>query len=250
MSKEEVTYPQALMNEICRTLRNYLAYLDEGGVKEVCLDQHGTDGTDLPTSGVAMGVRTDPHRELAHLREIVATCTKCRLACTRTNVVLGEGDPRARIVFVGEGPGYEEDQTGRPFVGKAGALLTQIIEAGMHLARDEVYICNVVKCRPPENREPQEDEVRACFPFLERQIAIVNPKVIVTLGHCAAAALTGDRRPVRMLRGTWHYYRDIPVMPTYHPAYVLRNYTPLVRRQVWDDVRKVMAMLDRCGSFS
>lgn len=235
------------MSQLVGALREYLRYLIECGVTDVCLAAPIGEcvGADLMNRGQAP---TEPCADsLERIREEVEVCKRCRLAESRTRVVFGEGDPRARIVFVGEGPGYEEDRTGRPFVGKAGQLLTQIIEAGMGIPRDTVYICNVVKCRPPQNREPYEDEARACFAFLERQIAVIRPAVIIALGSCASSALTGTRRPISMVRGTVHAYREIPVVPTYHPAFVLRNYTRTVRRQVWDDVRKATAILQATG---
>jgi DNA polymerase len=157
--------------------------------------------------------------------------------------VFGQGDPDADILFVGEAPGGEEDRTGLPFVGRAGQLLNQIIENGMGLSRAEVYICNVLKCRPPSNRTPQEHEVQACLAFLKKQIAAIQPRVIVSLGLPAARALLEVDKPMHQLRGNWHSYEGIPVMPTFHPAYVLRNYTVPIRRQVWEDVKEVIRFL-------
>jgi DNA polymerase len=155
--------------------------------------------------------------------------------------VFGVGDPRARLLFVGEGPGRDEDLQGEPFVGRAGQLLTDIIEKGMKLKRSDVYICNVVKCRPPENRNPEPDEVEACSPFLVRQIELVSPEVIVALGKFAAQTLLQTTTPITKLRGEWREYRGVPLMPTLHPAYLLRN--PADKRLVWEDVKKVMARL-------
>ena len=155
-------------------------------------------------------------------------------------MVFGEGNPKADLMFVGEGPGYEEDHSARPFVGPAGQLLTRIIEA-MHLTRDQVYICNVVKCRPPDNRNPEPAEIQMCRPFLERQIKTVGPKVICTLGTVATQALLDTDQSVSKLRGRFHDYAGIKVMPTYHPAYLLRQ--PDQKKLVWEDVKKIMALL-------
>jgi DNA polymerase len=167
-------------------------------------------------------------------------CTSCELHATRTNVVFGTGNPDARLMFIGEGPGFYEDKEGIPFVGKAGQLLTKII-AAMKFARDGVYICNVVKCRPPENRNPEPVEIQACSPYLTSQIDIVQPDVIVALGRIAAETLSGRPMPIMRSRGTWFSYKDIPVMPTFHPAYLLRN--PDAKRQTWDDMKAVMGRL-------
>ncbi|MBW2064648.1 MAG: uracil-DNA glycosylase [Deltaproteobacteria bacterium] len=174
---------------------------------------------------------------LQDLRRFIGDCKKCRLYQGRTNLVFGEGSPRADLVFVGEGPGKEEDLEGRPFVGEAGRLLTRIIKA-MGLEREDVYICNVVKCRPPKNRDPERDEIEACLPFLKKQIALIRPKVICTLGRVAAQALLGKRFQITMERGKWYDFCGIPLMPTYHPAYLLRN--PSAKRQVWEDVQKII----------
>jgi uracil-DNA glycosylase family 4 len=178
---------------------------------------------------------------LADLREVLGDCRRCKLCRGRTNIVFGVGDPSARLMFVGEGPGEDEDLKGEPFVGKAGALLTDIITKGMGLRREDVYIANVVKCRPPENRDPEPDEIVACEPFLRRQIEIVRPEVLVSLGKFATQALLGDRTPISRRRGQWHEYAGTPLMPTFHPAYLLRN--PSDKRLVWQDIQLVMARL-------
>lgn len=170
----------------------------------------------------------------------VRGCVKCRLSRTRTHTVFGEGDPDAKIFFIGEGPGENEDETGRPFVGKAGNLLTKMI-TGMGLTREQVFITNIVKCRPPGNRVPMPDEVAACTPYLIRQLEIIRPKVIVTLGLPAAKYMLGNpKMSMGSVRGRWQDWRGIKLMPTYHPSYVLRTYTPEVRRMVWDDLKAVM----------
>ncbi len=179
---------------------------------------------------------------LEAIRADLGDCQRCKLAACRTNIVFGEGAPQAPVVFVGEGPGAEEDATGRPFVGRAGQLLDKII-AAMGLRREEVYICNVVKCRPPENRTPEPDEVAACVGFLHRQLAVIRPHVIVALGASAASALLGDPKlgGISKIRGRFQDYRGIPLMPTFHPAYLLR--APDKKREVWEDIKHVMALL-------
>ncbi|MFW6087370.1 MAG: uracil-DNA glycosylase [Myxococcota bacterium] len=179
---------------------------------------------------------------LLRLAEEAAACTRCELHRGRTRSVFARGNRAAEIVFVGEGPGYHEDQQGLPFVGKAGQLLDRMIGA-MGYGRDEVYICNVVKCRPPDNRTPKPDEAAACAPFLQGQLEVVAPRVIVTLGRCAAENLGCADPAGGRWRGQWGSYAGIPVMPTYHPAYLLRN--PEQKRPVWEDLQKVMGHLGK-----
>lgn len=167
-------------------------------------------------------------------------CTQCRLAGTRTNVVFGVGSPSADLMFIGEAPGRDEDLQGEPFVGRAGQLLTDIIKA-MKLSREQVYIANVIKCRPPENRNPEPDELDACRPFIRRQVALIQPKVIVTLGKFGLQSLTEKAYSISAVRGQWLVYDGIKLMPTYHPAYLLR--TPAAKKDVWADMKKVMAEL-------
>lgn len=178
---------------------------------------------------------------LSELRAALGDCRRCKLAPHRRQVVFGVGNPAARLMFVGEGPGEDEDRQGEPFVGRAGKLLTEIITKGMRLAREDVYIANVVKCRPPRNRNPEPDEVDACEPFLRRQIELIEPEVIVALGKFAAQTLLRTKTPITRLRGIWHEYQGIRLMPTFHPAYLLRN--PGEKRLVWDDVKQVMGVL-------
>ncbi len=177
---------------------------------------------------------------LEEVRAVLGDCSRCRLAEGRRTLVFGEGNAEAELLFVGEGPGEQEDRTGRPFVGRAGELLTRMIEAGLGLARGEVYICNIVKCRPPGNRTPLADEVATCRRFLDGQIDAVRPRVIVSLGKPATSLLLGRDVSITRVRGTWHEYRGIPVMPSYHPAFVLRQYTPQNRRLVWDDLKAAL----------
>jgi DNA polymerase len=181
-----------------------------------------------------------PGETLAGIREAMGDCRRCPLCKTRTNLVFGEGNICARLVFVGEAPGADEDSQGRPFVGKAGQLLTRIITA-MGLQRKDVYICNILKCRPPENRNPKPEEVAACEPFLVRQLQAINPMMICALGTFAAQTLLKTDAPISVLRGRFHNYHGIGLMPTYHPAYLLRN--PGAKRQVWEDVQQIMNAL-------
>jgi uracil-DNA glycosylase len=177
---------------------------------------------------------------LERIREDLGECTRCRLHERRNKIVFGAGNSRAELVFVGEGPGHDEDLQGLPFVGRAGKLLTQMIEA-MGLSREQVYICNVVKCRPPENRKPEEDEVATCSPYLYRQLDVIQPKAIVCLGLTAAQALLKTKDPISRFRGEWFDYRGTKLLATYHPAYLLRN--PNAKGEVWKDLQKVMAHL-------
>ena len=167
-------------------------------------------------------------------------CSRCKLHRSRTQIVFGVGNPKAELVFVGEGPGRDEDIQGEPFVGRAGKLLTQMIEA-MSLRREDVYICNVVKCRPPENRLPERDEIASCSPYLVRQLAVIQPKVICCLGTCAAQTLLNTNQGISRFRGEWFDYRGAKLIATYHPAYLLRN--PNAKPEVWKDLQKVMAVL-------
>jgi len=180
---------------------------------------------------------------LSAARSEAQSCHGCTLANTRQTVVFGEGDPHARLMFVGEAPGRDEDEQGLPFVGRSGKLLTKMIEA-MGLSREEVYIANVLKCRPPNNRDPRPDEAAACRPYLEAQIRLIAPEIIVCLGRHAAIRLLGMERPLRAMRGTFHHYKDnkqTRIAVTYHPAYCLRN--PASKKDVWEDLKKVLAEL-------
>jgi len=205
--------------------------------------------SDLPPAGLTFDppsadlFATDPIQRAASLQDIatlIAACQKCKLCSSRTNTVPGEGPATAKLVVVGEGPGRTEDETGRPFVGRAGELLTKILEA-IQLPRDQVFICNVVKCRPPENRLPQYDEIAACMPFLYRQIEFVKPKVILAMGGTAAQSLLNTKQSLGALRNHVHRFRGIPLVVTYHPAALLRN--PNWKRPTWDDVRIAARLL-------
>jgi DNA polymerase len=200
-----------------------------------------------PPLPVGEGRTADPAvAALAELEAEVKACTRCRLCRGRANVVFGEGNPHAGLAFVGEAPGADEDRLGRPFVGRAGQLLNDIITKGMGLRREDVYIANVCKCRPPENRTPSPDEMANCLPFLLRQLELIAPKVIVALGACAAQGLLNTTEGVGRLRGQEHPLglagldRTTPVVVTYHPAYLLRNYSPEARGKVWEDIQVAM----------
>ncbi len=201
-----------------------------------------------PRAGIAERVRSgDRERggsnrspDLNAFQAAIKDCVKCSLGKTRIQFVFGEGDPHAKLMFVGEAPGRDEDEQGRPFVGRAGQLLTKIIEA-MGLKREEVYIANILKCRPPNNRPPQPDEVEKCWPHLAEQIRLIQPKVLCALGSFAAKALLRTDLPIGALRGKFHDVDGIPAMPTYHPAYLLRN--PNDKGKVWDDMKKVRDLL-------
>ncbi len=197
---------------------------------------------------VTVGVYMTKQQAMEEIASRVRECRKCAISGTRQNAVPGEGCAEAEIVFVGEAPGADEDRSGKPFVGRAGQLLTKIITA-MGLTREQVFICNTLKCRPPENRDPQSEEKNSCRHFLENQLTVIKPKVIVALGSHAAKELLQTDEKIGKLRGKFHQYKPsedseaIKVMPTYHPAYLLRNYSPDNRRRVWEDIQTVMDML-------
>ncbi len=207
----------------------------------------GSSSMEADVSGTGAVHESEPEGtpSLEALRDHIGDCRRCRLHEGRNHLVFGEGAPNARLVFIGEGPGREEDLAGRPFVGEAGRLLTRIIENGMRLKRGDVYICNVVKCRPPGNRDPETDETATCLPFLERQIRLIKPEVICTLGRVAAGSLAGREFKITMERGKWRTWMGIAWMPTYHPAYLLRN--PAAKRPVWADVQEIMRKLNEGG---
>jgi DNA polymerase len=219
-------------------IRGALAELREEGVDFIPAARReppGTDGT----------IRSDPDRatELDEVRQELGECTRCGLHEARRTIVFGEGSSEADVVFIGEGPGAEEDRTGRPFVGRAGELLNRMIQA-VGWRREDVYICNIVKCRPPKNRDPKLEEVAACSPFLAGQIRAIRPKVIVTLGKPATSTLLGRQVAITRERGRWQEWNGIPVMPTFHPAFLLRSYTRENRQAVWDDLRAVRARVE------
>jgi uracil-DNA glycosylase family 4 len=192
----------------------------------------------------ATTIRAQPE-SMDEIRVDLGECIRCGLHSHRTHIVFGEGHPSARVVLVGEGPGREEDRMGRPFVGPAGKLLDRII-ASMGWRRQEVYICNVIKCRPPRNRDPLPDEIEACGPFLRRQLQAIRPQAILALGSFAAQFLLSSQQPISRLRNQVYRFEGIPVVPTYHPAYLLRN--PLQKRQAWKDVQLLLSLLHKGDS--
>jgi DNA polymerase len=196
-----------------------------------------------PLSGTESDLFTDSSatfeaKTLEELRAAIGDCRRCKLWPGRTHLVFGVGNPKARLMFIGEGPGRDEDLQGEPFVGRAGQLLTDIITKGMGLKREDVYIANVVKCRPPENRNPEPDEVASCEPFLKKQIDLVRPEIIIALGKFAVETLLQSKVPITKVRGNWYTYHGIKLMPTFHPAYLLRN--PGDKKLVWEDIKKVI----------
>ena len=188
-----------------------------------------------------MAMPASKKERLDQLQHSIKDCTLCKLCQGRTQVVFGVGNPEAELVFVGEGPGADEDRQGIPFVGRAGQLLTKMIENGMGLKREDVYICNVIKCRPPGNRNPELEEIATCEPFLQQQLAIIQPRVIVALGKFAAQTLLETTTTITKLRGHWREYNGIKLLPTFHPSYLLHN--PGGKGKVWDDLKMVMAEL-------
>jgi uracil-DNA glycosylase len=241
---------------IARQAKEHVAWLERGGVVgmprgEVPPPKPVVAKTAVakPAAPIAVPIAAPASTgggaaKLAAIREELGDCTRCKLAGKRTNIVYGVGNPDAPLVFVGEAPGADEDRTGEPFVGAAGQLLTKMIEA-MGLGRGDVYICNILKCRPPGNRNPEPDEIAECEPFLKKQLAAIRPRMIVALGKFAAQCLLRSDAPISRLRGTWKAYEGIPLMPTYHPAFLLR--TPSAKREVWADLQEVMRELDRLG---
>lgn len=225
------------INEITDDIIRSLRALSEAGWRgfdcsENCLETLNR----WEKSGIEMSETKMPEA-LSDIVEDLGDCHRCPLARDRTNIVFGVGDPGATLVFVGEGPGQDEDRKGEPFVGRAGQLLTKIIQA-MNLTREQVYICNIVKCRPPGNRNPMPDEITACSPFLKRQLMAIQPDFICALGTFAAQTLLNTTVPISKLKGHFHDYMGIKLLPTYHPAYLLRN--PGKKRDVWEDMQKLM----------
>ena len=246
---------QAAVAEIAAALRAYVEHQRELGVlgfpPAAPLDPSQTAeparATPIAptTPDLFMAPGLSAAGSLEALREHIGDCRRCKLAPSRTHLVFGVGNPHARLVFVGEAPGRDEDLKGEPFVGRAGQLLTEIITKGMRLRREDVYIANVIKCRPPENRNPEPDEVASCEPFLLRQLELIRPEVVVALGKFAVQTLLRTKAPITQLRGRWYDYHGMKLMPTFHPAYLLRN--PAEKRLVWEDIQKVMGVLGISG---
>jgi uracil-DNA glycosylase family 4 len=238
--------PESIKSSLRETVAQARALLEDLrtlGLEEVALP-------DIPRAlpvclphvrGIDRGGETLCRQEtLEEIRAELEGCSRCALCRGRKKIVFGVGNPHARLVFVGEAPGREEDERGEPFVGEAGRLLDRILFA-MGMRREDVYICNVEKCRPPGNRDPKPEEIEACEPFLKRQLAAIRPQLIVTLGKFAAQTLLREQTPISRLRGTWREYEGIPLMPTFHPAYLLRN--PMGKREVWEDMKAVLQRL-------
>jgi uracil-DNA glycosylase len=228
-----------------------LSYLADLGFRELLMDRakpaatirKGTDA--VPTDVFARPIIPANFQSLEDLASFAAGCPRCKLSSTRTHIVMGQGNPHADLLFIGEAPGADEDAKGLAFVGRAGQLLTKIIEA-INLKREDVFIANILKCRPPENRNPEADEVEACRPYLSEQIRLICPKVIVTLGTFATQAILQTDLSIGRLRGRFHRMGEIDVMPTYHPAYLLRS--PERKRDVWEDMKLVRERLGRRSS--
>ena len=219
--------------DVRKALASWVGYLGEIGVRELALREPS------PTEPSPR----DPGGLLAALRDEIGDCKRCKLCEGRTNIVFGVGNPRAKLMFVGEGPGADEDAQGEPFVGRAGKKLNEMIRA-IGLERGDVYSANIVKCRPPGNRDPEPDEVATCSPFLFRQIESIQPKAIVALGSPAAKTLLDTKAGITSLRGRFGSFRGIPVMPTFHPSYLLRKYTDENRRAVYEDLKAARARID------
>jgi DNA polymerase len=230
--------------EIAAELRRHLAWQEADGSKLILKDPTSAKIAKPAPAAAPAAARPEVSggKTLDEVRRELGDCTRCKLSGGRKQIVFGSGNPRAELVFVGEAPGEEEDLQGVPFVGKAGQLLTKMIEA-MKLTRDDVYICNVVKCRPPGNRNPEPEEIAACEPFLKAQLASLRPKVIVALGKFAAQTLLRDQTAITRMRGQWREYEGIPLMPTFHPAYLLR--VPSEKKLAWADLQEVMKKLGK-----
>jgi DNA polymerase len=250
----------AALRALIRSARALLAELCEEGVDawprtptavEAAPPTAATRTANPAGAELRASSRPAPHAaassSLDEVRAALGDCRRCGLCDNRTQIVFGVGDPAASLMFIGEGPGEQEDLKGIPFCGRAGELLTRMIENGLGIPRSSVYICNIVKCRPPNNRTPLPDEVAACRPFLDGQIDAVRPRVIVALGKPAASLLLGRDVAITRVRGVWHEYRGIPVMPTFHPAFLLRQYTVENRRLVWEDLKAAHGRVQEAG---
>jgi uracil-DNA glycosylase len=233
----------ALKRHLQRRQRAGIRFLAKSNAGDVTSADRARDQGGIVDDLFAGSVAGIQAGTLDELRAAIGDCQRCKLCTGRTHIVFGVGNARARLMFVGEGPGRDEDLQGEPFVGRAGQLLTDIITKGIGIKRQDVYICNVVKCRPPDNRNPEPDEVAACEPFLKKQIELVRPEIIVALGKFAVQTLLRSNAPISKLRGNWHSYQGIKLMPTFHPAYLLRN--PADKKLVWEDIKKVINELAR-----
>ena len=232
--------------DVRKALATWVGYLGEIGVRELSLREPGAPVPTALEPRAPESLPSDPGAGLSALRDKIGDCKRCKLCEARTNIVFGVGSPHAKLMFVGEGPGADEDAQGEPFVGRAGKKLNEMIRA-IGLAREDVYIANIVKCRPPGNRDPEPDEVATCSPFLFRQIDSIKPRVIVALGSPATKTLLDTKAGITSLRGRFGSFRGIPVMPTYHPAYLLRKYTEENRRAVFEDLKAARARIDEAS---
>ena len=219
---------------------SYLRRLERKGVRSVYLEAEEPHAE--PAGMVMKFAERTVEERLSAIEKRVSVCTKCALHQGRTHTVFGKGNPRTKVMFIGEGPGKDEDLKGEPFVGRSGQLLTKIIEA-IDLKREDVYITNMVKCRPPQNRDPLEEEVRCCEAYLVEQIDLIKPRLICALGRIAAQWLLGNKEPLAALRNSENFYRGIPVLVTYHPAALLRN--PELKRETWEDFKKLKSLIAR-----
>lgn len=233
---------------LLQELKNHLLFLKDAGYTEIPIESElfPKNISTLNSSKANTDQNDEKMKTLMQVKDELGDCTRCKLSQGRKNIVFGSGNPKADLVFVGEGPGADEDEQGLPFVGRAGKKLTEIIEKGMNLNREkDTYICNIVKCRPPGNRDPEKDEIKACNPFLLQQLKSIQPKVVVALGKPAASTLLGRNVPITKERGTWHDYEGFKLMLTFHPAYLLRAYTIENRKAVHDDMKMVLKELNR-----
>ena len=233
---------------LLQELKYQLLFLKDAGYTEIPIESElFPKNISTPDSTNVNIVENDEKmRTLNQVKDELGNCSRCKLSKGRQNIVFGSGNPKADLVFVGEGPGADEDEQGLPFVGRAGKKLTEIIEKGMNLNREkDTYICNIVKCRPPGNRDPEKEEIEACNPFLIQQLKAIQPKVVVALGKPAASTLLGRSVPITKERGTWHDYEGFKLMLTLHPAYLLRAYTVENRKAVHSDMKKVLKELGR-----
>jgi uracil-DNA glycosylase len=254
-----VMKPTSRQSELLQELKNYLLFLKDYGYTEIPQQiELNVAATKKPAKTSTTNRQPSPKNPVVQppsqavggpletVRAELGDCTRCKLSEGRNHIVFGSGNPNADLVFVGEGPGKDEDEQGFPFVGRAGKKLTEIIEKGMNLNRErDTYICNIVKCRPPGNRDPEKDEIEACKPFLLKQLQAIQPKVIVALGKPAASTLLGRTVPITKERGTWHEFEGFKLMLTFHPAYLLRSYTLENRKAMHDDMKKVLKALGK-----
>ncbi len=230
-SPEIQPVPAPVFAALTETVKNTLRFMAQSGCR----------GFDCSPETLRIlenfGKKPAPPESLQTIRSDLGECRRCKLSRARTHIVFGAGNPKASLVFVGDGPGYDEDRQGQPFVGSAGQLLDRII-AAIKMTREEVYLCNVVKCRPPRNRTPETEEIAACLPFLERQIAVIQPRFICALGGTAAQSLLRSPLHISKLRGSFHNYKGIRLMPTFHPDYL--NHHPEKKRETWEDLKMIM----------